>query len=540
MNEQNPLPISEKPAEQKTTKMRYTFREGIFALLAFIFAYFFVDTVIDTVTIGIGVTAIVWSFAAFVLIYQLITKTKFTLRGVICLVVLLASSATFTFFRDYYGVSILVFLFDIALGLYWLFITFGASTSERLDYLAWFDALKALVIEPFSCFGHWFGAVFRGIFGKKNSEEEPVEQKKKNRTGLYVFLGIIIAIITSSVVIENLKGDAAFSALFDKLFNWGIDITFGDVILRVLLAFPLGCLLFGALFGATRRQRKSLFTYEGTHKAAGKVRFVPLMIVCIVIFPLLAIYLLYFFSQTAYFVSAFSNILPEGFTYAEYAREGFFELCSVAIINLIVITVSEIFSRYTEKKPALLKVTNTLLSLFALALMVIAQSKVVMYIRTYGMTPKRIFAFWFTIVIGVIFLFIVLYQFLPKINLTRCAVISSVLLLCVIAFANVDAMIAKYNIELSLDTGSKLDATMLTYDLSESAEPVILEYYDKLPDDENKRELTSHFKNRADTILNEDSWYYKEGYASDWRNWNYSHSIADKMIVEMFGDSVKE
>lgn len=501
-------------------KTEYTVKEAIFALISFAFAYFFVDTCLNS-NCGLGLFALVCGFAAIVVAYQLINRIKFTVRSIVCLVLLLASGATTFLFDGYLSVD--TFFLDMALGLYWLFVSLGGSISKKFDYLAWFDALKSWFILPFSAFGRGFAAFFSVCFGKS-------AESKKKRVALYVIIGIIVAAIPCSLVVNELMSDAAFSALIEKIFSFD-DLNIGETIGKLVLSIPISCYLFGALFSATRSPKKEMFTYESTHTAANEARFIPLLVVCTALTPLLIVYLLYFFSQTAYFVSAFSNILPSGFTYAEYARNGFFELCRVSVINLVVIAAAEIFSRYAGKKPIVLKVYNSILSVFTLALMVIAQSKLAMYIRTYGMTPKRVNTFWFSIVLGVVFFFILLYQFIPKINFTRCAAVSFAVLFCALIFSNTDAMIARYNIEKYKSGETKtLDTDLLCYNLSDSAVPVIIEEYDTLPDESPKKAIDKYFTEWAKRIeIREDKT------DSDWRDFNLSTSRAEKLILEKYG-----
>lgn len=77
-------------------------------------------------------------------------------------------------------------------------------------------------------------------------------------------------------------------------------------------------------------------------------------------------------------MSAFQNLLPAGYTYADYARRGFFELCGVAVLNLTLIALLQLFSRRdadTGKKPAAVRVYTVILAVFTLALIVTALRK---------------------------------------------------------------------------------------------------------------------------------------------------------------------
>ena len=71
-----------------------------------------------------------------------------------------------------------------------------------------------------------------------------------------------------------------------------------------------------------------------------KRRKLPPAMTVTVLALLTGVYLLFFGAQAATLFSAFAGVRPEGLTYAEYARQGFFELCGVAMINLAVLGLS--------------------------------------------------------------------------------------------------------------------------------------------------------------------------------------------------------
>lgn len=52
------------------------------------------------------------------------------------------------------------------------------------------------------------------------------------------------------------------------------------------------------------------------------------------------IYAIFCFIQISYLFTKMT--LPEGFTYAEYARQGFFELMIVTFINFAIILISNL------------------------------------------------------------------------------------------------------------------------------------------------------------------------------------------------------
>ena len=69
----------------------------------------------------------------------------------------------------------------------------------------------------------------------------------------------------------------------------------------------------------------------------GQLRIVPARVwsICLAVF--IAVYAVFFVMQGGYIFGAFSRTLPEGMTVAQYARQGFFELCRVMALNLVLL-----------------------------------------------------------------------------------------------------------------------------------------------------------------------------------------------------------
>lgn len=90
---------------------------------------------------------------------------------------------------------------------------------------------------------------------------------------------------------------------------------FSNIIIFTV-SIPFSFLLFGIMSGAKGRKRR--MTGD-----SGKAAKVPAAAVCAALTPLIAIYLLFFTCQIPYFLSAFGGVLPDGYSYSEYARQGF-------------------------------------------------------------------------------------------------------------------------------------------------------------------------------------------------------------------------
>ena len=241
--------------------------------------------------------------------------------------------------------------------------------------------------------------------------------------------------------------------------------------------------LFGMLYANATHALDNILTKPQCESTRDLLRFVPVLFTAAAITPILIVYVLFFFSQTSYFLSAFSGIRPEEITFAEYARQGFFELCRVSVINLFVILFAEIFTKRQDgKKSPVVRGYIVTLSVFTLGLIAIALSKMILYIDAYGLSLRRLYPTWFMVVLTVLFFLILLKQFRGKLPLLRVFAISFTVLLGVLLFADADAVVARYNVNAyktgKLDT---VDVSMM-YELSDSAIPYVLE----LVDDENE------------------------------------------------------
>ncbi len=122
----------------------------------------------------------------------------------------------------------------------------------------------------------------------------------------------------------------------------------------------------------------------------------------IIIAMMLIAYVIFAAFQFDY-LSGFKG-LPSEFTYSEYAVKGFNELNVVSFINIAMIVVSMMFCK--DDSGRVRKPIRVLLIVLLVCSFLIAASallRLLMYIGAYGLTSKRILAFWFEIAIFIVF-----------------------------------------------------------------------------------------------------------------------------------------
>lgn len=285
----------------------------------------------------------------------------------------------------------------------------------------------------------------------------------------YAVIGLMLSLpITVVVCVLLMSADGGFEDMLGRIFD-SLSLT---EFWLFLVGLPVSFLLFGVIFGAVSSKGK-LRTDEALYEEKnGKMRFAPPALVCAFTTPILIVYVLFFFSQLGYFISAFGGVLPEKFSASEYARRGFFELCAVAVINLAVIAAVNAFCRRDGKNTAL-KTVTVILSVFTLILIATAESKMFLYIDRFGLTSKRVYTSWAMFILAAVFVLIIISRFkkFRAASVGAAVITIASLLLC---FCNADGLIARYDAKL-IEKGVM---TAFPDDLSADAAPVIREYLD--------------------------------------------------------------
>ncbi len=158
--------------------------------------------------------------------------------------------------------------------------------------------------------------------------------------------------------------------------------------------------------------------------------------------------------------------LPDGYTYAQYVHEGFYELLAVSIINLVLVLICKgIF------KPS--RILNGLLTIICLCTGVMIASSALrmsMYIQSYHLTFLRLFVLWFLFVLSIWIVLTTIHIYRSDFPLLRYGMIA--ITLCWIGFHLIrpEYQIARYDLSHRQDVpvySDSMDAYLLH--LSEDA-----------------------------------------------------------------------
>ncbi|MBR1749834.1 MAG: DUF4173 domain-containing protein [Ruminococcus sp.] len=346
------------------------------------------------------------------------------------------------------------------------YLIYAVTTGkEMFGRFALCEFLKCTLENPLSQIGKEYSAVGSIVRGSKTGT-----------TFKAVFLGLTFAVpLTVVVAFLLISADRGVEMMLGTLADMiNIDNVFSFIV-QIAVALPVSGYLFGMLYSHTHPEKASPLNEDVCEMMLKKMRLITNIAVYSAVTPICLLYVLFFISQANYFLSAFNNTLPENYSYAEYARRGFFELFAIMLINAGVIFFINFFSKKTgDEKPVTLKVYSVVISVFTLLISATAISKMVMYISNYGLTQLRVYTTWFMILTAFIFVYIIIRQFNRSFPLVRAAAITFTLMFTVLCFSRPDAIIARYNMENCYDSITFQDISEMN-DLSVDAAAVITE-----------------------------------------------------------------
>lgn len=510
-----PPAAKEKPKLEKMGK-----KDIAFVFIFFAWSVMFVDfSVMHGFNLGFTLSFI----ALFVLVTAYLWKkeAKASAFSYICGALSLAGAVTLTLFRDVFINFIMVFLVTALFTVYTCGIS-GTFRNRQGSYKLLLDLLSGAVAAPIIN-----APKVAGAFGKS---------ALKNKRIIQTLIGIGISIPVLLVLIPLLvSSDAAFEGLIKTIAkNAGIFIA------EVILALIITPFVVSYMYSKKKDFKTGSEIYSKNNSRAGSV---PGAVSVSFLSVISITYFVYLFSQLAYFFSAFSGILPEGYEYtpSSYARRGFFEMFAICVINIILLFAVNLFTKRNKsnKQYKSIKFLGAFISAFTVVLIVTAMSKMKLYIDIYGLTKYRLLISVFMIMLLIIIAFFALHIFAPKISYMQPIIVICSAMFIALSFADIDRFIAKYDIN-AYNSG-EIESLDVEYigELSSSSVEYIIELArgnDKKLAESAKAML--YVKINYDysdvLIIDEETGTLEYRNASDFREYNASTDEACRLISDYY------
>ena len=375
------------------------------------------------------------------------------ISSLVCLGVLSVGTLPFILY-GFMGIHIPLVMFEFAAFMLWIALTCRTTVSENLSGFVASDLINQVFVVSFGNFVGLFGSIRAGM-GKAKSG-------KKVLAGI---IGVIVAIPVILIVVSLLiSADSGFESFTTKLMD-SLDIErVGVYILEFVVGVPVACYIYGIVHGNTYRRKTTCITKEATARSIATMHIIPRISIYVPIVILNLLYIVFFIVMAPYLFSAFGESLPDGYTYSEYARKGFFELLGVASINLGIMIFIYLFARRNAQEyPKVLRILTGSLSILTTLLILTAASKMLMYIGAYGLSQLRVYTLWFMILLLAIFVILIIWHFRPF-NAGSPIVIAFAAAVLALFLTNTDGLIAKYNVDNYLNGNLKsADTEMMRY-----------------------------------------------------------------------------
>lgn len=299
----------------------------------------------------------------------------------------------------------------------------------KWTFLKYFEVFSIVFIETIAAIIYPFTDAVNAIKIKER-------QRKENEKLKYILIGIGVALpVTFVIMVLLLSADLIFASIFTNIFT--------------NLTTPL--LQFKNLFSILTTMVFSYVVVYCFVNAVAKKYIKEEVIDRRILDPTIAntftgiisaIYIIFCGIQILGLFGA--NLkLPEGYTYSQYAREGFFQLLLVCGINLLIVLCCMAFFRESN----VLKVLLTIISICTYIMIASSAYRMILYIQAYQLTFLRIFVLWSLFVIALFMIGIMIQIYRKTFPLFRyCMVIATVCLIG-LAYSHPDYIIASYNMK---------------------------------------------------------------------------------------------
>ncbi len=287
--------------------------------------------------------------------------------------------------------------------------------------------------------GKYLGAICQTVFMAIGELPRPfgdaswyVKNKmdRRNSKLVYLLLGLVIALPIFMVVFALLSSaDAVFRDISNRILE---NFSLGNV----LLVLFMWAFMFLASYCILCYLCRKTINQEVKDHRKGE----PMIAITIATL-LTLLYLVFSVIQVVYLFMG-RMTLPSGYTYAEYAREGFFQLLAVSILNLIFVLAGLNFF----KRSKVLKGILTIMSLCTYIMIASSAMRMIIYIRWYYLTFLRIFVLWSLAVLFLIFTGIIISILKESFPLFRYSMVVVTLCYLALSFSHPDYWIAKVNL----------------------------------------------------------------------------------------------
>lgn len=332
----------------------------------------------------------------------------------------------------------------------------------RWTQLAFVTYLFSRILEMFKYNTAFTRQVSKGL--KRGADEDKLLVWKKILVGVAISLPVLFIVLTLLM-----SADTQFERIIGGIPDW-FKIMDAESFFRIIIVLIYGSSFFGFMQILIHKKMNGMKQPEKSSTV-----YLDAIIAITVLVLINAVYVLFTIVQFKYF---FGGQLQADYTYAEYARKGFFELLFVTMINLTILVAAITFVHYASKTTKrFMQSLLTILVLVSSVMLCSAFLRLSMYEDAYGFTFTRVLAHSFMIFLAVIFTYTLVKIWIEKLSLFHFYFISALVYFTAITIVNVNQVVVEKNIYRYENTG-KIDIHYLN-SLSNTGVLGLIELYEK-------------------------------------------------------------
>lgn len=303
-------------------------------------------------------------------------------------------------------------------------------------------------------FSNYFFAVFRTIgsffcclvspFGDMVSYFDAKKQEKNAKKSYFLpaFAGFIISLpLLFCITLLLVSADAVFADMLSRLMEaLNIWTTIEIISLMAVVFFSSYAVLSGLCRKEVKEQIKEKNRFDS--------------VIAIVISSLLCLLYMIFSVVQILYLFIGNMQLPKNYTYARYARQGFFQLLIVSMINFLIVLI--FLHLFQESKT--LRIILTMICGCTFIMIFSSAMRMILYIQSYALTFLRLFVLWSLAVIFLLMAGVTAYIFYRQFPLFLYGL--SVVTVCyiILSFSHPDYLVAKYNLTTEFSDKYELPA----------------------------------------------------------------------------------
>jgi hypothetical protein len=397
----------------------------------------------------------------------------------------------------------------------------------RFLRFGWLDLIVSWILVPVE-------AVLRPWRTAAAAWRRAVGEGGARNRGWALLRGVLLALPVIAVFTALLAAaDLVFGDLVEEIIKWlNIELLlewFG----RSLVILLSGLFSLGALVSALREREVDSLLGEETPLIK---RFVGFTETTIVLGAVDLLFLFFVIVQFRYFFGGQANISAAGYTYSEYARRGFGELVTVAVLALgLIMSLGYYGKREESGQERWFNGLSTALIALLGVMLLSAFLRLQLYETAYGFTRLRTYThfFIFWLALGLAVFLVLLYRrelrrFAPAVFL------GSMGFAATLNVINVDGFVAQRNIQrfmrgqaFETAEGRSYPEVDLAYLLTLSADvmPALGRFADGAPPDVR------------DELLSEIACRVSEGFhmynRDSWQSYHFSLATSDRVLNDL-------